>query len=105
MSGERFDKVLAKARAALGLAGGFDRRVTLDFGPDGAVHVDGPAGTVEAAPSPADCTVRVKLDDFIAIAKGALDPARAYLSGQLKVEGDFGLAIELARRMRAAGEA
>ena len=104
MSAERLEKILARARAALAAEEGFAHRVTLDFGADGAVHVDGPAGVVRAEAAPADCLVRVGLDDFIAIARGDLDPAMAFLKGKIAVEGDAGLALALAQRMRAAEE-
>ncbi|MCG8440977.1 MAG: SCP2 sterol-binding domain-containing protein [Caulobacterales bacterium] len=102
MSADRLARIIARARAALAAEQGFDKRVTLDFGDDGAVHVDGPAGEVRAEAAPADCVVRVSLDDFVAIAKGELDPALAFLRRKVAVEGDAGLAFALAARMRAA---
>lgn len=100
MSAERLEKILARATAALAREQDFAHRVLLDFGDAGAVHVDGPAGAAAIGRGAADCTVRVSLDDFIAIARGALDPAKAFLSGKLKIDGDFGLAIALAKQMR-----
>lgn len=103
MSAARLAAVRDAIRDALA-ADPFARTVTLDFGADGAIHIDGPAGEVRQELAPADCVVRVALEDFIALAKGRLAPARAVLSGRLKLEGDAGLALALAQRLAAARE-
>ncbi len=96
---DALEKIRARAQAALTAEEGFDKRVALDFGEAGYVFVDGPAGVVSGEQGEADCTVRVSLDNFVAIARGALDPAKAFLQGKLKIDGDMGLAIALAKRM------
>lgn len=96
----RFAKIHQRAVATLAEEGGFARRVTFDFGADGVIHVDGPAGEVREVAAEDDCRVTVSLDDFTALAKGVLDPAKAFLRGKIKIDGDLGLALELARRLR-----
>lgn len=102
----RLARLRARAEAALAGEAGFDKRVALDFGADGALLVDGPAGAVALAVDdrPLDCRVAVSLDDFIALARGALDPAKAFLKGRIRIEGDMALALDLAKRLRDAGE-
>lgn len=104
MTDERFQKVREKAQAALDSAEGFSHRVLLDFGQDGVLLVDGPEGVVHPDPDDrhAACTINVSLANFVKLAKGELDPARAVLSRKVKVKGDLALAIRLATRMRQA---
>jgi len=67
-----------------------------------AVRVDD--GVVaEVASGPAtepDATLTIAYDDAIAIADGALDPAVAFMRGQLKTAGDPGLVLDV---LAAAG--
>ena len=48
-----------------------------------------------AAPDP-DLTIKLTVADFIRVAAGDLDPAKALLSGRLDLEGDFAIAMRLA---------
>jgi predicted lipid carrier protein YhbT len=48
-----------------------------------------------AEPDP-DLTLKLSLADFIRVAAGELDPAKALLSGRLDLEGDFAIAMRLA---------
>ena len=43
----------------------------------------------------ADCTLKISLDDFIAMTQGELDSTSAFMSGRLKIEGDMGIAMKL----------
>jgi putative sterol carrier protein len=43
----------------------------------------------------ADCTLKISLDDFIAMTQGELDGTSAFMSGRLKIEGDMGIAMKL----------
>lgn len=42
-----------------------------------------------------DCVVECDGEDFLAILEGRLHPARAFLSGRVRVEGDIGLVLSL----------
>ena len=101
-SESRLERIRERAQVALDEDETFESRVLLDFGEEGAVFVDGPAREVRAEAAPADCHVRVSLDDFIRLARGELSPTRAFFSGALKIDGDLGLALELAQRMRSS---
>jgi putative sterol carrier protein len=50
---------------------------------------------VGAAPGPG-LTIKLGAADFLRIAAGELDPAKALLSGRLDLAGDFAVAMRLA---------
>jgi putative sterol carrier protein len=68
------------------------KSIKLDLKGEGFIHVDGAAVTNEDRP--ADLTVTVALKDLRALGKGELDPARAMMTGRLKLS-DMGLAMKL----------
>ncbi len=107
----RLDALVARASAALAAHGDFPHRVRLDFGDEGGVWVDGPAGKVEAQgprsadvgeDEAADLELSLTLDDFVALARGELDPGMAVLKRRIRVAGDLGLAAHLGQLMKAA---
>lgn len=46
---------------------------------------------------PADCTVKVSLEDFGKLMSRKLDPTTAFMMGKVKIEGDMGIAMKLGR--------
>lgn len=85
-------------------AAGFGKAVKLDFGDDGIVRLDArsdPPG-VSNEDGPADTVVRVSLANFARIVSGDLDPARAALTGRLRISGDMGAAMQMAKLFRDA---
>ncbi len=87
------DEIITKMNEALAANGGMDKSVKFDFGDDGQVHLSGTEAVAED--KDADCTISVTKDDFIALAKGELDPMGAFMSGKLKVAGDMSVAMGL----------
>lgn len=81
-----------KSRVA---SGGFDRSVKFDTGADGVIVIDG--ASVSTTDAPADCTIKISLDDFEALIAGDLNPTMAFMSGKLKVEGDMSVAMALSQ--------
>ena len=71
------------------------KRVKLDFGPEGAVMLDGAASQVSEDNGDADTTIKVSWEDWQAMAAGQLDGMTAFMTGKLKVEGDMGNAMQL----------
>ncbi|MDO5756262.1 MAG: SCP2 sterol-binding domain-containing protein [Rhodobacterales bacterium] len=61
---------------------------------DGAIMVD--SAGARAGNEAADVTLTADGDVFAAIITGDLDPAAAFMSGKLEIEGDMGLALKLA---------
>ena len=76
---------------------GLGASVKWDFGDDTYLLLD--AGQVPNVVSnedaEADCTLKISLDDFIAMTQGELDGTSAFMSGKLKIEGDMGIAMKL----------
>jgi hypothetical protein len=68
-------------------------------GPDGGswtVDCTAPGGKVTAGTDPsAGCTVQVADSDFLGIVQGKVNPAMAFMTGKLRIQGDMGLAMKL----------
>jgi putative sterol carrier protein len=74
---------------------GFDRSVKFDTGSDGVIVIDG--ATVSTTDAPADCTIKLSLDDLEALIAGELNPTMAFMTGKIKVEGDMSVAMALSQ--------
>lgn len=66
--------------------------IKLDLKGEGVIHIAG--GQVTNDDLPADLVVTVAMRDLKALGKGELDPARAMMSGRLRLS-DMGLAMKL----------
>nr|QBZ96192.1 hydroxysteroid dehydrogenase-like protein 2 [Perinereis aibuhitensis] len=53
-----------------------------------------------APPQEAQCTMTLSPDDFAKMFAGKLVPTQAFMSGQLKIKGDLGLAMKLEKLMK-----
>jgi putative sterol carrier protein len=74
---------------------GFDRSVKFDAGEDGVILIDG--ASVSTTDGPADCTIKLSLDDLESLLAGDLNPTMAFMQGKLKVEGDMSVAMALSQ--------
>lgn len=74
---------------------GFDRSVKFDTGSDGVIVIDG--ATISTADAPADCTIKLSLDDLESLVAGQLNPTMAFMQGKLKIEGDMSVAMALSQ--------
>ncbi len=72
------------------------KTLKFDFGGE-QVYIDGTqkANQVTGSNDEADCTVKVSKEDFMKLVSGKLNPMGAVMSGQVKIEGDMGVAMKL----------
>jgi len=91
-------QITAKIQEAINANGGFGKTIKLDLGDAGKIFIDGASApnTVSNDDKPADATVSIKWDDFVALAEGRLDPMMAFMQGKLKIAGDMMIAQKLA---------
>ncbi len=68
------------------------------FGDEGKIYIDGASSpnSVSNDDKPADATVSISWDDFLALSGGKLDPMMAFMQGKLKIAGDMMLVQKLA---------
>ncbi|WP_298842564.1 SCP2 sterol-binding domain-containing protein [uncultured Roseobacter sp.] len=72
----------------------FGGTAKFDITGEGAVMID--ASGARAADEPADVTLSADADTFRSILEGDTNPTSAFMSGKLKVDGDMGMAMQLA---------
>ena len=73
---------------------GFDRSVKFETS-EGVIVIDG--ATVSTTDSPADCTIKLSLEDLESLVAGDLNPTMAFMQGKLKIEGDMSVAMALSQ--------
>ncbi len=64
---------------------------------EGVFYIEAKDGKINVEPynyNDRDVRLIAKADNFIAIAKGSLDPVKAFLTGRLKIEGSMEKALE-----------
>lgn len=74
---------------------GFERSVKFDTGSDGVIVIDG--SSISTSDAPADCTIKLSLDDLESLIAGDLNPTTAFMTGKLKIEGDMSVAMALSQ--------
>ena len=74
---------------------GFDRSVKFDTGADGVIVIDGQS--ISTTDAPADCTIKLSLEDLEALISGDLNPTSAFMTGKIKIEGDMSVAMALSQ--------
>ena len=93
---ELTDRIRCAATAAG--ASALESTIKLVLKGEGFIHIAG--AEVTNADAPADLVVTVGLGDLAALGRRELDPARALMTGRLKLS-DMDLAIRLQPRIRA----
>lgn len=74
---------------------GFHSSVKFDTGADGVIVIDG--ASISTTDAPADCTIKLSLDDLESLVAGDLSPTTAFMTGKIKVEGDMSVAMALSQ--------
>lgn len=72
---------------------GFDGTAKFVIEDEGSIVID--SNGARAADDEADVTLTADADTFQAILDGDMDPAAAFMSGKLAVDGDMGMAMKL----------
>jgi putative sterol carrier protein len=90
---EIVNKAVAVLNEKLGGAG-FSGTAKFEIAGEGSVMMD--ATGARAADEPADVTLTADAETFQAILEGETNPTSAFMSGKLAVDGDMGLAMQLA---------
>jgi putative sterol carrier protein len=73
--------------------GGIEGSVRFEIDGEGSVRIDEKGAAVDD--SPADCTMSASPETFRGLLEGDVDPTSAFMGGQLRIEGDMGLALKL----------
>jgi putative sterol carrier protein len=88
-------------RTKMGESSGLNATLKFDCGEHGCIYLDGKSipNTVSNENRQADCTIGITPENLAAMMQGELDPATAFMTGKLKVEGDMSVALKLQRVM------
>jgi putative sterol carrier protein len=73
--------------------GGFDGTVKFVIEEEGSIMIDGDG--VRAGDEDADCVLSANAETFEGILSGDVNPTGAFMTGQLKLDGDMGTAMRL----------
>ena len=72
---------------------GFDGTAKFDIEGEGSILID--ENGASASDAEADVTLTASAETFQAILEGEQNPTAAFMTGQLKVDGDMGMAMKL----------
>jgi putative sterol carrier protein len=86
-------------RSKVGADAGLNATIKFAFTEGGVLYIDGKSkpNAVHNDDAPADCTVKVSLEDFSKLMARKLDPTTAFMMGKIKIEGDMGIAMKVGR--------
>lgn len=95
------ESTTATIREKVGEDCGLGAKLKFDLGDDGIILIDASEvpNKVSNEDTPAECTVKMTLDDLNAMMSGDLDPMAAFSLGKLQLEGDMSIAMKLGNVM------
>lgn len=73
----------------------FDGSLRFDCGADGVIRLAG--GTATTEDGPADCTLSLSQENLVKLLTGKLNPMMAMATGKLRLSGDMGVAMRMAK--------
>lgn len=77
------------------LGGGFDGTALFVVEDEGSIVIDETGAREATGSESAEVTMTSDADTFRSILDGTLNPTSAFMTGQLKVDGDMGAAMKL----------
>lgn len=79
-------------------AGDLNKKVKFVLTDEGIIHIDATQDPIAVTNDDldADVTFTLSMDNFEGLVEGSLNPQMAFMMGQLKIDGDMGLALKLA---------
>lgn len=98
-----FDSLEEKLKASAGKLSGLTCVYQFKVGDAGynVVFADGNAKVAKGELPAPNCTVTMAESDFMDLVSGKLNGQMAFMTGKLKVAGDFGLALKLESLLKA----
>ena len=78
---------------------GFGKAILLDLGEEGAIRIDGTGELVAVSNQggEADTTIALSAETLQGLMKGEVNAPMAVMTGKIKIKGDAGLALKLAK--------
>jgi acyl-CoA dehydrogenase len=67
------------------------------MGTDGVIWLNGSDNQLLLEDHQADCTIKISLEDLNKMLKGNLNPMNAMMNGQMQVEGDMAVAMQIGK--------
>jgi len=87
------EEITDRFKRAVGEDAGLGATLKFDLKGDGFIYIEG--GSVTNEDKLADCTIIISKDNLEKLGQGKLDPAMAFMTGKIKLNGDMAVAMKL----------
>ena len=97
-------RIIEGMKASVGEDCGLKKTVKFEIEGAGPVYIDASRvpNEVSSKDAPADCTVKVSLENFLKLVGGEANATGLFMTGKLKVSGDMGTAMKLGSVLKPA---